>query len=359
MPPIKPKVGTTITVVIAAMLLVAPAVANQPPVESAPLVAPSDGFAKVHDSAVMALKAGRFEEALAAFDRAIEINSRVPLAYYNRGNVRIALKDLKGAVADYAEAIKLKPDFALAYMNRGSALSSLERMDDAIKDLDEAVRLDPASSDALLNRAIVRLKGADLKGATDDYLKMLNLDRSVSDDRAEKRLQALMEAAEGQEGRTYELSHGRLTESVLTLLQRSCLTAGQDQAKMSLIAKREGWKPIQPSQLRSEANREALGAAWSFRALDTMFYVVQSKAEGNSACSVSMKPLDDHLLIDLKRSLMDRHKMVHTGDTYSPKRFESNFSLTTEQLPDPIDLQIIDRPSARFVTLRVVYPSSQ
>src|SRR5262249_54022197 len=45
-----------------------------------------------------------YESALADFDRAIELDSALPAAYHNRGNLRYFFGSESGAVADFAKA---------------------------------------------------------------------------------------------------------------------------------------------------------------------------------------------------------------------------------------------------------------
>jgi len=51
-------------------------------------------------------------EALADYDRAIELNPKFVEAYSNRALVKYALNDDKGALADFDRAIELNPKAA-------------------------------------------------------------------------------------------------------------------------------------------------------------------------------------------------------------------------------------------------------
>ena len=62
---------------------------------------------------------GKFDEAEAAFDKAIQYDKNNYEAYYLRGCVKINEKKYKDALADLERAIELKPDYADAYFNIG------------------------------------------------------------------------------------------------------------------------------------------------------------------------------------------------------------------------------------------------
>ena len=59
--------------------------------------------------------------AIADLDKALELDPKFALAYMNRGNAKIELKQYTEAIADYDKAIELEPNFAPAYTNRGNA----------------------------------------------------------------------------------------------------------------------------------------------------------------------------------------------------------------------------------------------
>ena len=84
---------------------------------------------------------GRFEEAIASFDRALEIKPDDPEAWYNRGNALKNLGRLEEAIASYDQALEVKPDFHQAWTNRGNALRNLGRWAEAIASYYQAVAI--------------------------------------------------------------------------------------------------------------------------------------------------------------------------------------------------------------------------
>lgn len=81
----------------------------------------------------------RFEEALAAFERAIKIKPDFYPAWYGKGNVLSSLERYEQAIAAYDRATQLKPDFYLAWRDRGAMLAFLKRYQEALASFDKAI----------------------------------------------------------------------------------------------------------------------------------------------------------------------------------------------------------------------------
>ena len=62
----------------------------------------------------------KYKEAVASFDRAIELNPKSTDAIFNRGNALCNLKRHGEALVAYEEALTLKPDLAGAWLGRGN-----------------------------------------------------------------------------------------------------------------------------------------------------------------------------------------------------------------------------------------------
>jgi len=94
------------------------------------------------------------DQALSAYDQAIELMPDFADAYTGRGVAKSKLGDAEEAIADHNEAIRLKPDFAEAYINRGKAKRALKKYEEAIADYDEAISLNPSSAAAYTHRGV-------------------------------------------------------------------------------------------------------------------------------------------------------------------------------------------------------------
>ena len=95
-----------------------------------------------------------YQRAIADYDRAIALNPQNANTYYNRGNAYRELKEYQRAIADYDRAIALNPQYANAYNNRGYAYHNLKEYRRAIADFDRALAIDPNVANAKNNRAI-------------------------------------------------------------------------------------------------------------------------------------------------------------------------------------------------------------
>jgi tetratricopeptide (TPR) repeat protein len=59
-----------------------------------------------------------FEEAVQAFDQALQIDPTHALALNARGYAQLRLRNYQGAIDDCTRAIRLNPSYANAYVNR-------------------------------------------------------------------------------------------------------------------------------------------------------------------------------------------------------------------------------------------------
>ena len=98
-------------------------------------------------------KLGNYKQAIEDLDRAIEINPRDADAYSNRGAAYAMLGNRRQAIWDYDRAIEINPEFAEAYTNRGVSYAALGNYKQAIVEHDRAIEINPKFAEAYFNRA--------------------------------------------------------------------------------------------------------------------------------------------------------------------------------------------------------------
>jgi len=91
----------------------------------------------------------RYDDAIAAAGRAIELDPRRAASYHQRGLDYSGSGRHAQAIPDYTRSIELDPNSAAAYHNRGWAFLELGRLDESLADLKKSLELDPANTAAL------------------------------------------------------------------------------------------------------------------------------------------------------------------------------------------------------------------
>jgi tetratricopeptide (TPR) repeat protein len=101
-----------------------------------------------------------YENAKSDFSQVIKMNPEDGEAYYQRGLNYSTKGDFELAVADYTKAIQFGSEKAYAYTNRGLAYENLNRNNDAINDFEQALELttDPNLRQGL-EQELLKLKG--------------------------------------------------------------------------------------------------------------------------------------------------------------------------------------------------------
>jgi tetratricopeptide (TPR) repeat protein len=119
--------------------------------------------------------AGRHEEALADYSRAIELDPTMIDAYVNRGNTYRDLKRDADAMNDYTRGLEIDPNDSSVYVNIGLLLVNRGDLDGAIAEFRAAIRLQPDLAEAHNNLGCALEAKDDLDGAIAEYRTAIRL----------------------------------------------------------------------------------------------------------------------------------------------------------------------------------------
>lgn len=89
-----------------------------------------------------------YEEALAAYNKAIELDSNYPDAWNGKGNTLRKLQLYEEALTAFKKAIELNPNNLKAWLGMGSTLGELRRNIESLIAFDKAIELDSNNPDA-------------------------------------------------------------------------------------------------------------------------------------------------------------------------------------------------------------------
>ena len=127
------------------------------------------------------------EEAIAGFDKVLELDPKSMAAYGHRGGTKAKLGRYQEAIADFDKELELEPRNAVAYWNRGLAKAKLGRYQEAIADFDETLEEEPHDPGIPWNRGLAKAKLGRHQEAIADFDKALELDPDDAAARAARR----------------------------------------------------------------------------------------------------------------------------------------------------------------------------
>jgi tetratricopeptide (TPR) repeat protein len=93
------------------------------------------------DQGIRNSQAGLYDQALQAFDKALQQKPNDPALLTYKGIVYYAKGNNPKALQLFEEAIKLNPNFARAYYQRGMVYQAQEKYSQAVPDLEKAKQL--------------------------------------------------------------------------------------------------------------------------------------------------------------------------------------------------------------------------
>ena len=120
--------------------------------------------------------AGRNEDALADYNRAIELNLGQAWPFAGRGGTYLHLKRLNDALADYNRAIELEPDYAWALAGRGETYFHLDRNEESLADYNRAIELNLGEAWVIAGRGQTYRALGRYNDALTDYNRAIELD---------------------------------------------------------------------------------------------------------------------------------------------------------------------------------------
>jgi tetratricopeptide (TPR) repeat protein len=145
--------------------------------------APGDNAAqnalrKILDDAVAASNAGKYDDAIAGFQKALETNATCAACYYNIGYNFAQKKDWSNAETNYKKAIEQKPDYGDAYSGLASVYNAERKFEDAAAASAKAAELAGAggaatagaaggggNADAFFNQGVILWNGGKIPDA--------------------------------------------------------------------------------------------------------------------------------------------------------------------------------------------------
>ncbi|NEO30990.1 MAG: tetratricopeptide repeat protein [Symploca sp. SIO3C6] len=121
------------------------------------------------------LELRRYEDALEAYNQAVEIRPEYAQAWKGIGNTLFGLQRYEDALEAYDQAIELLPDYLEAWKDRGKALEQLQRYQQSLDAFDSAIRIAPADLEAWNERGNLQIKLKQYSAAIASFDEALEL----------------------------------------------------------------------------------------------------------------------------------------------------------------------------------------
>jgi tetratricopeptide (TPR) repeat protein len=137
------------------------------------LAAKTAELRKAFDEGVALSRDGKYDDSVAAFNRAIALNPKCQDCFYNIGFAYSQKKDYAQAEENYKKALEVKPDYAEAYNGLANIYNAQRKFDLAAEASAKASQLSAATpgslqggnADALYNEGVILWNGGKIPDA--------------------------------------------------------------------------------------------------------------------------------------------------------------------------------------------------
>jgi len=255
---------------------------------------PDDADAHVNRASSL-VQLDRLAEAIDAFDSAIRLRPDHAKAHYNLGNALMKMGRIEEAVASYGTALHIEPTYIKPHYNRANALIDLGRLDEAVAAYRITTLVSPDYSEAHSNRGSALLA----LGRYEQALGAFNTALRISPDLAEahyNRGRVLQELERPEEAlAAYDTAIGLMPDHGPAHTNRGNILRDQgrfDDALMSFdIAARQGTGEAQAHCNRGNALQDLGRLDEALAAFDTSIRLRPLDAEAHSNRGTVLKDL--------------------------------------------------------------------
>lgn len=120
-----------------------------------------------HIMGILQYRLQRYQEALNSVDQALHVRPKNPELQYLKGNILNSLSQYDSAIALFDQVLAKEPRNVDALMDKGSALYFSQQYESAIAVLDQVLELDPQNANAYFNRACCYAKLGQIQPGLD------------------------------------------------------------------------------------------------------------------------------------------------------------------------------------------------
>ena len=138
-------------------------------------------YVQAHNNlGIVLVKKGREDEGIAEYEKALAINPNYAEARYNLGIALVKKGRLDEAMAQYKKALEIDPNYVAARCNLGLALAQKGQLDAAIAQFQKAVEINPDYLDAHNNLGVAFAQKGRMDEAIAQFQEAVRLDPNNS-----------------------------------------------------------------------------------------------------------------------------------------------------------------------------------
>ena len=145
------------------------------------LACTSDNFIAQNNLGNALVQEGAVDEAIAHFQKALQIKPDYAEAHNNLGNALLQKGSVNEAMVHYQKALQIQPDYADAHYNLGNALLQRGAVDEAIVHFQKALQIQPDYAKAHNNLGNALLQKGAVDEAIAHYQKALQIQPDYAD----------------------------------------------------------------------------------------------------------------------------------------------------------------------------------